>query len=178
MLVVVALAYPPAATLTGRNDAIHKAAAAGLNGTMPNDQHSSEQLTVHELMHEVELSRAAQTKLAAQLAEHVALVAQLQGQIDALRPPTPPPKTRTVSVAMTATSQQERRLSESELASCCRWTNSGACGSNVTYKWYAARTAPDALRTCERARPTPLTCVRDVTTPRAVPSSTSIWSPR
>ena len=178
MLVVVTLADLPAATPTGRNVAVREAAAAGLNDEKPNDQHRSEQLGLQELMHEVELSRAAQTQLAAQLAEQVALVANLQGQIDALRPPALPPKTRTVSVAMTATSQQERRLSESESASCCRWTNSGACGSNVTYKWYAARTAPDALRTCERARPTPLTCVRDVTTPRAVPSSTSIWSPR
>ena len=44
MLVVVTLADLPAATPTGRNVTVREAAAAGLNGTMPNDQHRSEQL--------------------------------------------------------------------------------------------------------------------------------------
>ena len=87
-------------------------------------------------VHEEELTKNhdAQVMLTSQLNEQAAQIARLTREIDALRSgATTKPLTKPrAAVAVTTTAQQERRLSES--ATCCRWTNSEACGSDVTYK--------------------------------------------
>ena len=80
----------------------------------------------------MELAKADRAVLKARVEEQAALIDQLTRQVDELRQPK--------AVAVTAAGRQvlepaqghARRLSES--ASCCRWTNSDACGSDVTFK--------------------------------------------
>ena len=82
---------------------------------------------------ELQALEAAQVSLTSQLDEQAEQIARLTREIDSLRPGTAPAPKPRVGVAVTATARQERHLSES--ASCCRWTNSDACGSDVTEKW-------------------------------------------
>ena len=84
------------------------------------------------LMELIKVSQAGEV-LKARIEEQAAQIDQLTRRIDELRKPK--------AVALTAAGRQvlepaqghARRLSES--ASCCRWTNSDACGSDMTEKW-------------------------------------------
>ena len=88
--------------------------------------------TTQALMELIKVSQAGEV-LKARIEEQAAQIDQLTRRIDELRKPK--------AVALTAAGRQvlepaqghARRLSES--ASCCRWTNSDACGSDMTEKW-------------------------------------------
>ena len=120
-----------AATLAAAN---HEAAAdAKPNARVEEQAAQVDQLgTLDDIQALMELAKADRAVLKARVEEQAALIDQLTRQVDELRQPK--------AVAVTAAGRQvlepaqghARRLSES--ASCCRWTNSDACGSDVTFK--------------------------------------------